>query len=52
LGRAVQHEVDHLNGKLFIDHISAEERREIREDLEYIKRGEPIPEHSSKNDEE
>ena len=43
LGRAVLHEVDHLNGKLFIDHISAEERRLIREDLEYIKRGEPIP---------
>jgi peptide deformylase len=45
LGRAVLHEVDHLNGKLYIDHISAEERRAIKEDLEYIKRGEPIPEH-------
>ena len=43
LGRAVLHEVDHLHGKLFIDHLSAEDRREIREDLEYIKRGEPIP---------
>ncbi len=43
LGRAVLHEVDHLHGKLFIDHISAAERRLIREDLEYIKRGEPIP---------
>lgn len=43
LGRAVLHEVDHLNGKLFIDHISADEKRAIREDLEYIKRGEPIP---------
>jgi len=50
LGRAVQHEVDHLHGRLFIDHISAEERREIREDLDYIKRGEPIPEHSSENE--
>ncbi len=50
LGRAVQHEVDHLHGRLFIDHISAEERRAIREDLEYIKRGEPIPEHSPKNE--
>lgn len=48
LGRAVLHEVDHLHGRLFIDHISAEERRAIREDLEYIKRGEPIPEHSPK----
>jgi peptide deformylase len=44
LGRAVLHEVDHLHGRLFIDHISAEERRLIKEDLEYIKRGEPIPE--------
>jgi peptide deformylase len=43
LGRAVLHEVDHLHGKLFIDHISAEDRRAIREDLEYIRRGEPIP---------
>lgn len=48
LGRAVLHEVDHLHGRLFIDHISAEERRAIREDLECIKRGEPIPEHSPK----
>jgi peptide deformylase len=43
LGRAVLHEVDHLHGKLFIDHLSAEDRRLIRKDLEYIKRGEPIP---------
>lgn len=50
LGRAVLHEVDHLHGRLFIDHISAEERRDIREDLEYIKRGEPIPERPEKND--
>jgi peptide deformylase len=45
LGRAILHEVDHLHGKLFIDHISAEDRRVIREDLEYIRRGEPIPRH-------
>lgn len=43
LGRAVLHEVDHLHGRLYIDLLSAEERRAIREDLEYIKRGEPIP---------
>jgi peptide deformylase len=49
LGRAVLHEVDHLHGKLFIDHLSAEERRDIREDLEYIKRGEPIPARPDKN---
>ncbi len=44
LGRAVLHEVDHLHGRLYIDHISAADRRAIKEDLEYIKRGEPIPE--------
>jgi peptide deformylase len=49
LGRAVLHEVDHLHGKLFIDHLTAEERRAIREDLEYIKRGEPIPERPDEN---
>ncbi len=43
LGRAVQHEVDHLHGKLFIDDLNAADRKLIREDLEYIKRGEPIP---------
>ncbi len=43
LARAVLHETDHLHGKLFIDHLSVEDRRLIREDLEYIKRGEPIP---------
>ena len=47
LGRAVLHEVDHLHGKLFIDHISAEDRRAIREDLDYIRRGEPIPQRES-----
>jgi peptide deformylase len=50
LGRAVLHEVDHLHGRLFIDHISAEDRRDIRSDLEYIKRGEPIPQDPDEND--
>jgi peptide deformylase len=50
MSRAVLHEVDHLHGRLYIDHISAEERREIREDLEYIKRGEPIPVRPEEND--
>jgi peptide deformylase len=44
LGRAVLHEVDHLQGRLFIDHLAPAERRAIKQDLEYIKRGEPIPE--------
>jgi peptide deformylase len=49
LGRAVLHETDHLHGRLFIDHISPEERRAIKEDLEYIKRGEPIPSRDDEN---
>ena len=50
LARAVLHEVDHLHGKLFIDHLKAEDRRAIREDLEYIKRGEPIPRETAENE--
>jgi peptide deformylase len=50
LGRAVLHEVDHLHGKLFIDDLNAADRRDIREDLEYIKRGEPIPERPEKDE--
>jgi peptide deformylase len=50
LARAVLHEVDHLHGKLFIDDLGAEDRRAIREDLEYIKRGEPIPARPDEND--
>ena len=46
LGRAVLHEVDHLHGKLFIDLLNADQKKAIRGDLEYIRRGEPIPEHS------
>jgi len=50
LARAVLHEVDHLHGKLFIDMLGTEERRAIREDLAYIKRGEPIPAHPDEID--
>jgi peptide deformylase len=50
LGRAILHETDHLNGKLFIDHITAEERRAIKEDLEHIRRGEPIPERPDEDE--
>ena len=50
LGRAVLHEVDHLHGKLFIDHISAEDRKAIRDDLDHIRRGEPIPRKPDEDD--
>ena len=50
LARAVLHEVYHLHGKLYIDFLGADERRAIREDLEYIKRGEPIPVRPDENE--
>lgn len=37
LGRAVQHEVDHLNGILFIDHMAQHHRTSIKYQLEEIK---------------
>ncbi len=37
LGRAVQHEVDHLNGILFTDHMIPEEKRALREDIENVR---------------
>lgn len=37
LGRCIQHEVDHLNGVLFIDHADPETRRIIKPDLEALR---------------
>ena len=34
LSRCVQHEVDHLNGILFIDRMSADEKGEIRAEID------------------
>lgn len=34
LGVCIQHELDHLNGKLFVDHISSLKRNRIRKKLE------------------
>jgi peptide deformylase len=36
LSRAVQHEVDHLNGILFIDRMSKKAKEEIREELDAL----------------
>ena len=36
LGRAIQHEVDHLNGILFIDRMDRETRNRLREEIEEI----------------
>jgi peptide deformylase len=37
LARAVQHEYDHLQGRLFIDYLTREERKKIKDALEEIK---------------
>lgn len=36
LGRAVQHETDHLNGILFIDRMDRKSKNEIREELDIL----------------
>jgi peptide deformylase len=36
LGRAVQHEIDHLNGILFIDRMSSEAKAELKPELESL----------------
>ncbi len=41
LGRAIQHELDHLDGILFIDHFENEDRRKNREKLGEIKATRP-----------
>lgn len=38
LAVCIQHELDHLNGKLFVDHISPIKRQRIRKKLEKIQR--------------
>lgn len=41
LAVCIQHEVDHLNGKLFVDYLSELKRRRLRKRLEKEQRGEP-----------
>lgn len=38
--RVVQHEIDHLNGILFVDHLLREEKANYKDQLKKIKRGE------------
>jgi peptide deformylase len=40
LGRVIQHEIDHLNGILFFDHLNAVKRKLLRGRLNKITRGE------------
>jgi len=45
LARAIQHEIDHLDGVLFVDRLSALRRQFLRRDLEAISRGELPEDH-------
>jgi len=40
LARALQHEIDHINGKLFIDHLSRLKKQLIKNQLRKIEKGE------------
>lgn len=40
IARVTQHEIDHLNGILFIDHLSKEAKRKFKGNLDKIKKGE------------
>jgi len=53
IARVVQHEIDHLNGKLFIDYLPAGKKKEIKKNLSSIKKGSvvtsyPLHIHSKK----
>lgn len=43
LAVCVQHEIDHLNGKLFVDYLSEAKRQRIRRRLEKDRRQQPAP---------
>lgn len=40
LARVILHEIDHLNGVLFLDHLSQQSRKEHKEQLRKIQKGE------------
>lgn len=42
LARAIQHELDHLDGVLFIDRISKARKLQLKHELELIKQGETL----------
>ncbi len=39
IGRVAQHEIDHLNGVLFVDHLAKEQRRDLKQQLDLIRNG-------------
>jgi len=40
LARVAQHEIDHLNGILFIDHLTKDEKKKLKPELDDIRKGE------------
>lgn len=40
IARVAQHEIDHLNGVLFIDHLNKFEKKKIKPELDMIRKGE------------
>ncbi len=40
IARVAQHEIDHLNGVLFIDHLNKNERKILKPELDLIRKGE------------
>ncbi|MBF0499568.1 MAG: peptide deformylase [Candidatus Riflebacteria bacterium] len=50
LARAIQHEIDHLDGVLFIDRISKARRIQIKRDLERLEAGETLESPDAEDD--
>jgi len=51
LARAIQHELDHLDGVLFIDRISKARKLQIKYELELIKQGESLYDEDEEEEE-
>lgn len=49
MARAIQHELDHLDGVLFVDRISKARKLQIRKELELIKQGYRLGENNQKS---
>ncbi len=52
LARAIQHEIDHLDGVLFVDRLSPLKRQFLRRSLDALARGELPEEHRPRAAEE
>lgn len=45
ISRVIQHEIDHLNGKLFIDYLQEEKKKELKKHLAKIRKGKVITDY-------